>query len=792
MKTMSIPEHGITLAVNLRHSGKNDRNGLIPVGNPGKISNLSLKALLSTNINGSKILLLKSGNTLYVSENDDEPKAVAILDSEPTDAVKIGENYILLATPAGLLRLCKENSEWTIIKRAEYPAVAIYSDSSTIMASSGVSSAVLKDSDGAKGVWLGSEDTKNITKDILTAYGEILHKAKSAERLIQPVLARYKLYGVNEELLYVSCPILLTAPETGFQLTGSMQVTMDETYSKRNAFTLQASAYKPYFRISRHQSRTDVKYMIIEMTDQFDPVSDALKCNCALMTNSVGKRYISITMPGVTDMASPKNMIADALNDMENKFKSVMRIEKPFGNGMPYSSQIAKVYSNRKNTSTSIIPDSEISLPHAFTAKHLCTNGNNILMGDITRQRFDGHNILIMSDRNIGDSDWKASISVTFCDGNEKVVKTDSGATWNPVSLNPLLSYPSQDSTSMTIYLQSGTKTYRRSFPLTPAVNSKTAYYLEPDLMPITFAGYETETFITQTANPADKRYAGMVICSDVTAPHLPLSADIVSDSKITNITNAVAASSGWEQSRCRYYVFTANDVFAATYNNKSKLQAINHICDSGMENEECGTNVTGDGYYYLHNNTLLKIKGVKSETVTQVSANKICHDRIHNELWLIGETDIWVYQLDTKDFYQRKISGDIIYSRDNIITMTDGTSDVNCEITDSTTDIEWRDRYSMKNASRHRLNAGAKSIKALRSVYVDMAVNSADPVKIEIRADHGAGLKYSPLIYSNTYTGSINSPILIHTPYVIKDGYFVTVKGRVSGDCEIREVSVK
>lgn len=790
MNTMKSPESGVCSAVNLRHSGENERSCLKPTGNPVIVSNLPLKCILDTKCNETEIRILKKESEIYISENNSSPERQFSLESEATDAVKIEENKILLATESGLVTIYKENGEWKKKSDEEFPAVTIYSDQSTVIISSSISSAKLKDSDGAKGIWLGREDRKSLTKDIISAHDDILNQAKKMQRLTQPVLARYKLYGNNDELIFKSPVVLLTVPEKIYQFREPITVGMNDGYTERQGFTVQAASYQPRFRISSHKSRTDVAYMVIEMSEQFEQIDRNLLSVCALNTDKNGRRYITATMPGIFETDNAADSIIDTLNDYEKALKPCARVEKPFSNGMPYSSPITKVYGEKTVKDNDEVL-SDLSLPHSFAARRVCVNGNNLLMGDIIRKRYKGYNILIMCSHDIGNSDWKCVISVSFRNSTEKVVRTDSGNTWNPISIGPLIGYPSQDAVSMTINLQCGTKKYRRTFPLKASVNGNMAYYLSENLKPITFEGFETDTFLVPMENIINKVYSGTVICSKTCAPKMPISINNVCEDKITEISTAIASQSGWDQSRCRFYIFTNTGTYATTFTNSQKLQAVNKISNFGLASNECGTYIPALGYYYVNSGKLIRLTGVKAEIITKTEAKKVCYDNIHNELWLICDKT-FVFELNYNSFYERKLAKEILYVNSGYVTTSISTLDICNEDHDTLTEIEWRDRFEAQGASRARLkNVKAKKFRLLRSIYADIASAAVESLKIEVRADHGAGLANSRLIYRSTHNGSINSPILLHTPFAIQDGYFITISGQVSSDTEIHDVTV-
>ena len=150
------------------------------------------------------------------------------------------------------------------------------------------------------------------------------------------------------------------------------------------------------------------------------------------------------------------------------------------------------------------------------------------------------------------------------------------------------------------------------------------------------------------------------------------------------------------------------------------------------------------------------------------------------------------MFELSHNSFYERKLTDKILYVNSGYATTSSSTIDISNENNNSLIEIEWRDRFKAKNASRTRLTAlRANKFKTLRSIYADIASAATESLNIELRADHGAGLANSRLLYRSTHNGSINSPILLHTPFAIQDGYFITISGNVSSDTEIHDVTV-
>ena len=786
MKNQNFPCTCDNLRTNLRHFSKNGKNHLYPAAKPVKISNLDLKLLLETDFLGKKTQLFARNLTLYIATDDNPPTAIAETLSSPLSAAKISENTILVATETEYVKLARSNDSWEKTMENEYPAVRIFAPTTFYTLSAGVAKRKLQDSEIASSAWLGNTDKQNLKNDLYKAYSEILATAAGTGRLVQPVLARYKLFDLNDALLFVSCPVLLTSPAEPFPLTNIQTVPITDGNTVRNAFTLEASAYKPKFAVGSHNPRTDVAYMTIEMTPQIDPVNFDAPAVCYFGNTGSGT-FLTFNMPGITGNFNSDKLIARYLENKENEFSTIVRIEQPFASGNAFTRDIECCYGTQ--TDKNALPETEFSLPHTFTSRHLCVGGTTLLHADITRKRFKGYNI-IMCSHTTGSSDWDYAAAVTFRDGGEKVVCYYEGNTDNPLSLSPLLTYPSADAVEMTIYLRSGNSIYRRTFPLTPCISGNTAYYIEPGVKDITFNGYESSTFIVPAENIADKRYPGTAISTSIAAPLNPISVNNLSDSEITQLHVVTGGQTGWEQTRNRFYVFSQNKTNAAIYNLNHILKNVYTILSSGIINEGKTAAVPGEGLYCVSEGFLLKIKGINCQRIVKTNAEHLCYDPVHHELRLCGE-ETWILDLNTMEYYKSETGIDISQCSGRFISGKNGTYDTSKEDSGSV-EITFRTRISAKDATRSRIDTKKKKIRICRSLLADIAASSVKSLKISINGDRGAGYNYSPILYSFTLDGEINCPILFHTPASLYEGYYITIQGSVSQDFELRSTELK
>lgn len=779
MKMMEKPCDGRKMVVNMRHSEENGSKGLVEARKPVKISELQMSCVLEGRFSGDETTFFHRNCGVYVSENGGKPELVLNLPSAVRCAVKTDEDSVLLSTENEMVRLVKRDGSWRRLESVDYPAVRFTTAEAFEMRSI-VSGSTLKDSDGSKGVWLGREDAQNMSKQLYNAYSDIMGRARKSEQLVQPVFARYKLYGEKEELLYVSAPVLLSAPGKGFQFTNAVKAPLTDNNTKRGATELVALSYRPAIEICQHNKTSEVAYLTVELTSQASLADSSLTSACALRTDSTtGGRYVEAGVPGVYETMDYSATVASSLENCEKEFVPVYRLEQPFASGNAKTVILPKV-SGKKKANDNAVVNSELSLPHRFVSREMAVSGENVIHGNIVRKRFSGYDAWSVA-YETGNEPWAAAIAVKFRDGGETVVKYSEGNEGNPLKMSPVLSYPSEDAVSMTIYLSSGANIYRRSFDLTPSSTSQCAYYIEKDLRPIEFTGYDVEMFLVPAEKRVDKEYPGMLIASKIWSADLASEVDVVSTDEITHISNASVSQSGWEQSRSRYYVFSRDRVFAASINKAGRLQNFNQISTSGISGGEQAVTVPGKGVYYLSDGRLYRLQGVRSTEVTAVSAEKLCYDRRHGELWMAGE-ELWVLEMSSGEYYKRDIGEPVESATGSYVGCKSGTYNLNEEESGSLTHVEWREQIEEKDAERALLDVRKVSKSGLRVMKVYVSCGAAEPLVLSIYGDHGSGYKSSRKLYEFRYTGSLKSPIIEYVPTFPHYAYHLKIEGEVSG----------
>ena len=109
-------------------------------------------------------------------------------------------------------------------------------------------------------------------------------------------------------------------------------------------------------------------------------------------------------------------------------------------------------------------------------------------------------------------------------------------------------------------------QTMHAAVPLSPAPSGTHAIYIHPTLSETPLA--PTDLSIPDTDSTlSSSRHQGMLVAASVTDPLVPLAALQCSQAPILAITPAVRTASSWDFSRCRFYAFSPQGIFAVALN---------------------------------------------------------------------------------------------------------------------------------------------------------------------------------------------------------------------------------
>lgn len=349
-----------------------------------------------------------------------------------------------------------------------------------------------------------SASRDRVTGAMLDGYDRLLRTAGESGRMVQPVIARYRLIGAEGETVYESAPVLL-AP-SGRQCTA--EVSTAYTYSGGTlslpAVAIEAQSYRPVLTMAAEEDigawRERVSRVEILVSEQWDPVDREGRAGLRFTRAGTSDALAWLRLPGaeLTDKVMAER-IAAALSGDGVKMRVAARMDLPAGGteaevtcttGEEFTESAGGYGKNEANGDEL----AAIQAPNSFTAGTVMSDGDLVVWGDITPVLAGGNNIAEMAGER-ADAAWRGVVRVTMSDGTQ-ATGTFDGVTGMPVSLGPLISYPHPRARLMEVWIETDADGYAPlrhvEIPLSSAGSGMSAY-VSPTLDNIAIPAWEGE-----------------------------------------------------------------------------------------------------------------------------------------------------------------------------------------------------------------------------------------------------------------------------------------------------------
>ena len=321
---------------------------------------------------------------------------------------------------------------------------------------------------------LTAEDGARVTKCVVEAYDRLLRRASRMGYLIQPVLSRWRMTDRRGDTVAVG-PLVAGSAAGGFQCCGEVTMTSSDGLSTLSGGALTARGYRlnPVGGVGGKIAVTDnalKKWMQLtgteinaETSPQIDPVDRTVQCVTAVgndgRTTTVTLRLPGIDSTSATGNSRRRRLVADAL--------------KRFLTG----ADACRVKTRRDDVS--------------YSAACRC-GGDVAFMADPKLTVFEGYSAReVALSANGPEGSWRGvtAVKIAGAGGVERtVVSTCSSADSCPSVISPLLIYPDENATEMTVSIETSEGVATGSFPLTPVPGSGFAYYLAGEVKPMHLA----------------------------------------------------------------------------------------------------------------------------------------------------------------------------------------------------------------------------------------------------------------------------------------------------------------
>ena len=394
---------------------------------------------------------------------------------------------------------------------------------------------------------LTAEDCARVTKCVVEAYDRLLRRASRMGYMIQPVLSRWRMTDRLGDTVAVG-PLVAGSAAGGFQCCGEVTMTSSDGLSTLSGGALTARGYRlrPVGGIGGEIVVTDNALKLwmqltgtkinAETSPQIDPVDRAEQCVTAV-SNDGRTTTVTLRLPGIDSASATGNsrrrrLVADAL--------------KRFLSG----ADACRVTTRRDDVS--------------YSAACRC-GGGVAFMADPKQTVFDGYSAReVALSANGPDGSWRGvtAVRIAGAGGVERtVVRTCSGADSCPSVISPLLIYPDENATEMTVSIETSEGVATGSFPLTPVSGSGFAYYLAGEVKPMRLAaGSASPVVPVATASGAVVKPGTVRIFRD--GRRGDWCAETACDeSGITALMRAPRGRGLWDYSREKVMVYSRNGV---------------------------------------------------------------------------------------------------------------------------------------------------------------------------------------------------------------------------------------
>ena len=506
----------------------------------------------------------------------------------------------------------------------------------------------LKGTYDGRSVRLSAADSESVCRRALEAYGILAGQAASARRFVQPVMARYRLYGDGGVLLYESAPVLV-APDDGEQMRSVSFTIGGPGFDATSALTVSAATFGLALTRAVVETETErrlVRSVCIVVSPQFHPVDPKLSGTCRYKGHTDSVLSFECHLPGVNHTSAAGsaggNVRECVAGVLASPAEAMRRYDSPVPSLDDELTLLGKI--RRAAASASVCGAGEavrheISAPHTFSAAAGAVNGGTVAWGNITAIPFEGygmHEFAVQTRPTQGGGPVAAL--VTMADGSTvATAATVSGVSFQAFS--PLLLYPSGRAVSITLIAEG----MRQTYPLTPTPDGRWAFWLEPSAKPHMPAATEAP-FVVPAAVPCLREFPGYVAVARVSDPLTPRAGI---DTTVGVVSAIVAAPRGGlthEFARGSFYAMGSGGTDGVAVSSTLSSVVASHI-DSRAVAGPSAVAVAQDAVMFLSGNEIVSLRGSKASTFLMLDGwlmdgrepRAIGWSPQFGELWVMG-----------------------------------------------------------------------------------------------------------------------------------------------------------
>ncbi len=648
-----------------------------------------------------------------------------------------------------------------------------------------------------------------LTSAINDAYTDTAERASAAGLWIQPVVAFYRLRRADGRVIYTSAPKIISA-SSGWQCTAGIAAacTVSGESGNRTVAIPAITASFDTFRIKATipadilpgEWGRMVATVEICVSPQLHPIDLSAKA-AYVFTGGAAATTVTIALPGATShMASlDSRRRSEALEVTARAADActvavtlrppaaateIAAVTPPYAHSVreecsAISSLLGKAGAPTADDESSLRLR-DISMPHSFSARTVAVDGDSAVWGDITPLPFPGHTPQEFVASTSGDSteEWDALSVVTLADGRQLTALTS--ATGNrPLSVGPLVGYPSPEARRIDFWLRKSTSVYKASVSLQSDSQRRGSWHIEPSLTPIKLEPTAEPMPDAGTATAPGARHRGFLVSAPAIAPLSASGCQMCSDAPIKTIVAASRSLSSWDFSRSHLHVFTPAGIYAVAINASHRIASASLIARRGVGSAASVTS-TPQGTLALPSDGghALLIKASRADPVVLPDSYEACvYNHESGVTWLLSSSGKLTVM--TQDgFISPGLTVEAMHDAQGLPLMlsADGLMLRPGVKATEQTNVEWSTQIAIDG-----WRAVTDAVWFLQATSFEGTLS--------LRAHGGSGETY-PLIVCDV-SGQINSPIALRVmapprPYITAE-----LKGTASPDFTLRGIAM-
>ncbi len=621
---------------------------------------------------------LASGHTLYGNggsllgcPDNCQDAVLPFVDSAPGTvrcALPVGASSAIAMTDSGAMEVsesggiwhCKDSSVWN------FPPVSFRAVDAGVRSFNVGNRSLAKSSAGATG--LTAAGRAAVTADFENAYTSLSAEAAADGLYVAPVLAWCRYHDAEGRTLLTTPPVLVR----GSAEFNPWVETAVDGWTEVHGYTVSV----PVFSVEAEfcgESCPEVAGAEIYVTPQLHPYASG-KASRVVETRGTSPG-LRVSLPGYGlgvggATVSCRNRLLRILGACPAMGALVRNVARPFSGGRiavtvgRCGEQDAAAESRAVEDALTgtgrrpVLRDVLLRPPHTFGARCVAADAGAVVWGGVRAVRFPGFSPGFFAASTDGAAPWRALVTVTFGDRRKGTVFSAEYAGCAPLTLDPVLSYPSPDAREMRVTVYSGGVTRSAVFALEPDASGCRAVYMAPGLRPFVLPVVSAVQLVD--LDSPDVEYPGVLAMAPAASP-LEIDATVEAGGVISSIAVMHSADGAWEFGRCRFIVCGSGGLYSLAVGAGRQSSSL-RLLDSRPAAGADSLAVAGDCVYAALSGAVVRV-GSRSRGAVRImdgDFESVAWNDSRRELYVSGAGAVTVYCPDFRGWYMRPDLGGV------------------------------------------------------------------------------------------------------------------------------------